>query len=386
VRTSLSQGLAGGQTWNLGLNSADPGRIDSTVHATKGLLTFNGTLTGVQPGGGITQGVINGSSAYTLNTAVGSQLNWSQLVCTVGAVTVSSNFMNNYLYQFAPQSTLASKDLIGCQFETLIARNSTGTLAGGTGTSACIGLSVVSIMDNESVTYPIVTGLRIKAGANRAGGTATTARVYHAIGLNGGTNGTLTGFYMENPSGGVAMTTLYGMYLESLSAGSSNFAIFTNLGKVSFGDNVAINPIAGTVGLLIQQASTPTVDAVQVKNSAAANLFRVQKNGATSGLLDTMSYASTITLDVTKGNVHKTTTVNATGNATINASAGGVAGEWSSIDIVITNDATSGKVITFGTNFSSTGTLTGTTSKTAVVTFVSDGVTWYERARTTGLT
>jgi hypothetical protein len=171
-----------------------------------------------------------------------------------------------------------------------------------------------------------------------------------------------------------------------LSAGSSNFAIFTNLGKVSFGDNVAINPIAGTVGLLIQQASTPTVDAVQVKNSAAANLFRVQKNGATSGLLDTMSYASTITLDVTKGNVHKTTTVNATGNATINASAGGVAGEWSSIDIVITNDATSGKVITFGTNFSSTGTLTGTTSKTAVVTFVSDGVTWYERARTTGLT
>jgi hypothetical protein len=191
---------------------------------------------------------------------------------------------------------------------------------------------------------------------------------------------------MENPSGGVAMTTLYGMYLESLSAGSSNFAIFTNLGKVSFGDNVAINPIAGTVGLLIQQASTPTVDAVQVKNSAAANLFRVQKNGATSGLLDTMSYASTITLDVTKGNVHKTTTVNATGNATINASAGGVAGEWSSIDIVITNDATSGKVITFGTNFSSTGTLTGTTSKTAVVTFVSDGVTWYERARTTGLT
>jgi hypothetical protein len=94
-----------------------------------------------------------------------------------------------------------------------------------------------------------------------------------------------------------------------------------------------------------------------------------------------MSYASTITLDVTKGNVHKTTTVNATGNATINASAGGVAGESQQMTIVITNDATSGKTITFGTNFSSAGTLVGTTSKTATITFVSDGVTWYETGR-----
>ena len=116
-----------------------------------------------------------------------------------------------------------------------------------------------------------------------------------------------------------------------------------------------------------------------------SNVLRmsVHASGAISGTMDTMTYASTISLDVTKANLHKTTTVNATGNATINASAVGTAGQhmW----ILIVNDATSGKVITFGTNFKSTGTLTGTTSKQATIHFISDGVSWSEVARTLNL-
>ena len=116
-----------------------------------------------------------------------------------------------------------------------------------------------------------------------------------------------------------------------------------------------------------------------------ANTLRmsIHQSGAISGMMDTMAYAATISLDVTKPNLHKTTTVNATGNATINASAVGTAGQhmW----ILIVNDATSGKVITFGTNFRSSGTLTGTASRQATIHFISDGVSWSEVARTLNL-
>ncbi len=98
----------------------------------------------------------------------------------------------------------------------------------------------------------------------------------------------------------------------------------------------------------------------------------------------TFAYASTITLQITNPanpfGTYETTTVNATGNATINASGGGNPGQ--EINIIINNDATSGKVITFGTHFRSTGTITGTTSKAALISFISDGTSWFEKCRT----
>ncbi len=98
----------------------------------------------------------------------------------------------------------------------------------------------------------------------------------------------------------------------------------------------------------------------------------------------TITYATTIAMDVSKTLQQKVTTVNATGNATINASVGGQAGQ--ELKILIVNDSTSGKVITFGTNFKSSGTLTGTTSKSALISFISDGTNWYEQFRTLAIT
>lgn len=99
--------------------------------------------------------------------------------------------------------------------------------------------------------------------------------------------------------------------------------------------------------------------------------------------IDVMTYAAVIGLVVNNANVHKTTTVNATGNATINANSAGNAGQ--EMTIIIANDATSGKVITFGTNFRSAGTITGTASKTATIKFTSDGTAWFETCRTLAL-
>jgi hypothetical protein len=107
-------------------------------------------------------------------------------------------------------------------------------------------------------------------------------------------------------------------------------------------------------------------------------VFRLFGSNPSTGM-DSMTYGSTISLDVTAAGLHKTTTVNATGNTTINASSGGTAGQH--ISIIIVNDATSGKTITFGTNFRSAGTVAGTVSKAATVQFVSDGTSWFEVSR-----
>lgn len=95
-------------------------------------------------------------------------------------------------------------------------------------------------------------------------------------------------------------------------------------------------------------------------------------------------YASTITLKIQNGGTHETTTVNATGNCTISTDGPGYPGQH--LYVVIINDGTSGKTITFGTNMSSNGTLSGTTSKTAAIQFVSNGEGWYEVSRQTGMT
>jgi hypothetical protein len=99
--------------------------------------------------------------------------------------------------------------------------------------------------------------------------------------------------------------------------------------------------------------------------------------------METMAYASAVRLETTAGDVHKTTTSNAVGNATINAATAGLAGQhmW----VIIVNDQLSGKTINFGSNIKSAGPLVGSPGKSATLQFISDGTAWYEVARTTNL-
>ncbi len=99
--------------------------------------------------------------------------------------------------------------------------------------------------------------------------------------------------------------------------------------------------------------------------------------------METMAYARTVSLETTAGDVHKTTTSNAVGNATINAATAGLAGQhmW----VIIVNDQISGKTVTFGSYFKSAGPLMGSAGKSATLQFISDGTAWYEVARTGNL-
>jgi hypothetical protein len=99
--------------------------------------------------------------------------------------------------------------------------------------------------------------------------------------------------------------------------------------------------------------------------------------------METMPYQPVMTLDVTAGDLHKIRTAPTGSNATLNASTGGLPGQhmW----IIIANDSTSAKTIAFGSNFLSTGPVTGAAGKSSTLQFVSDGTAWYEVARTAGL-
>jgi len=158
----------------------------------------------------------------------------------------------------------------------------------------------------------------------------------------------------------------------------------------------AADAASGSITLQLGDAEGAT--AFSVKDSLGQNVLSLDSNGnlvvdtiaaggpvwelgeyvEASGV-DMMTYAATISLDITKPAMHKTTTVHATGNATINASAAGAAGQ--SLSVLIENDATSGKTITFGTNFRASATVVGTISKAAVVSFISDGAAWFEAGR-----
>lgn len=89
----------------------------------------------------------------------------------------------------------------------------------------------------------------------------------------------------------------------------------------------------------------------------------------------TLTYASVMSLDVTTGVVFKFTT-SSVGNATVNATSGGVSGQV--IKVIIVNDASAIRTITWGTNFRTPGTTSPTaTSRVAVCTFISDGTSWF---------
>jgi hypothetical protein len=99
--------------------------------------------------------------------------------------------------------------------------------------------------------------------------------------------------------------------------------------------------------------------------------------------METVPYARALTLETTAGDVHKTTTNNSIGDATIGAATAGIAGQhmW----VIVVNDQISAKTITFANHLKSAGALTGTPGKTATLQFISDGSAWYEVARTTNL-
>ncbi len=131
----------------------------------------------------------------------------------------------------------------------------------------------------------------------------------------------------------------------------------------------------GSGAQLLIDAQVSTVSKWKVSNTGT-----VTQIGPLIATPSALTYASPTSVDVTLASVYTVTTVNATGSVTFNATAGGTAGQ--EMTILITNDATSAKTITFGTNFKTTGTLTASAaSRQTTISFRSDGTNFLETGR-----
>ncbi len=214
-----------------------------------------------------------------------------------------------------------------------------------------------NVVNSGTITTGTYTGYR-QLATIATGVTLSTATGYAFAMTVGGTVTTGTAFKINNPTVTGTLTTMYGLDIAAITTGGTNIGI-RNLSTQRQVAAFTLGSDAATrTGLLFDQA--------------AEGGFAV--NPATS-----LTYAAPTSVDTTKGPSFKVTTVNATGSVTFNASSGGVDGQL--MMIRITNDGTSGKTITFGTNFKSQATLVGTTSKVCTIMFQSDGTNWYEIAR-----
>lgn len=124
----------------------------------------------------------------------------------------------------------------------------------GTGTVTSLA-ALLGGSQNHS-TGTIITNIGVDAFGLQAG-TGPITNNYAVRAQSGGyTAGTITtdhSVHILSPLNlsGVVMTTHVGLYLESQNIGTTNYAIFTNLGKIQFGDNVSIGgALSGTVASL----------------------------------------------------------------------------------------------------------------------------------------
>jgi hypothetical protein len=167
-----------------------------------------------------------------------------------------------------------------------------------------------------------------------------------------------------SPTGTTPTLTLTGSGAATLTGGAGNMTITAGTGN------------SRTLTLQTTTSGGTATNAVVFGATQSATF-----NGPIIQKVSALTYASPTSVDVTLGNVYTVTTVNATGSVTFNASAGGTSGQ--SMTIIITNDATSAKTITFGTNFVANGTLTPSgAGKVATIQFISNGTNFYEVSRT----
>jgi hypothetical protein len=106
----------------------------------------------------------------------------------------------------------------------------------------------------------------------------------------------------------------------------------------------------------------------------------------TEGGYRTVAYAAAVTPDPLRGSTHKIGTL--TGNITINDPAttlitANYLHAGMETTLVLTQDATGGRTVTFGSAFKTTAAVPTTADSTTTVTFVYDGTYWREKNRAT---
>jgi hypothetical protein len=255
------------------------------------------------------------------------------------------------------------------------------------------------------VTQGTMTGLSVDPPQLQGTGAVTNYYAATFMGGNVGINASApthklevggTGYFQNAVGFGIAApSAVFANYQPIAISGSSGATIDLQAGSTTEGRFVAdVNGMYvvanGYLKLATGSNSGTGTDRVTV---STAGLIRFHNYGAGTLISDgsgNLTSAGAAATSATTGAMTVTMaqsvqTITPTGACTFNAS-GGVAGQR--CNFIVTTSGTSSFVLTFGTNFKTTGTLTTgtTTAKVFVLSFVcKDGTTWCEASRTVAM-
>lgn len=267
--------------------------------------------------------------------------------------------------------------------------------------STVVTLTGVQVLTNKSLTTPkfldganvtrtgsvlgtAIGQMLVEAGAG--GGTTPAFRMRHNASTVAAPSQTLSatligglyaGGYTNAPGYGIDSAAIEFFAQANYTAADQSSSIRLGVTPTGTATRVELLRLTG-LALRLLTGTQLVVGAATMASSLRALALDVV--GPYASVQTVVTYASPTSINVALGHSFKTTTVHATGSVTFNATAGGVADQ--ELTIIIVNDATGAKTITFGTNFKSTGTLVGTVSKQATIRFISDGTNWIEVGRT----
>ncbi len=161
--------------------------------------------------------------------------------------------------QFQNFNTAALTSANGLNFS--VSNNSTGTI---TDLRAVIA-NLVTVANAGTVTRGYLFDLSATVGS---GSTVTTLR---HINLASNVSGTLTNHYYIylNTFANTGGTNNYGIYISDLSAATNNYAIQTNKGLVSLGDQLKVVGWQDIVQNIIKLNSTQTANALEIQPSSS---------------------------------------------------------------------------------------------------------------------
>lgn len=271
------------QTWSAANTFSAITTVSNTTNAsnatTGALVVGNGTsATSVAIGGG---NVYAGGAANRFasgNVAASG----TTLQVTKGSLATSGNDWGILASTTVAPGGASTQNASGIAGNVSIASGASGISGGLTGLDGAIDA------DASANTFALTTALR---GTMRKGGacTITMATAVEAAfsSTAAGTVGTAHGFYMSSManSGGATITTAYGLRIETVTIGATNYAIYTNSGLVRFGDEVLTTASTTTrAGLNVPHGSAPSSPVNGDMWTTTAGLF-VRINGATVGPL-----------------------------------------------------------------------------------------------------
>ena len=427
VATVLSGGLSGGDTLAGGTGSAEDLTLASTTHATRGdiklrdqiiILSENKTHTSAST----TFSALSCDSTLTMNgTSTGSSVRMLNLVPTISWDSNPYSLTSHSLVNLAPTIVNANGEVRDLNFQGGYSSAFTYT-----GTTGVVTLDQhIDFQSNIGITGTVAATQINSFSAGLTVGAGATCTDYYALNVAiasvAGTLTNSTGLLIPAIGGATAIGASItepmvhppkNVVLAATTAIPIDRAIvrLTPTSEVTWGPTVD-SPADGANGQMLTLVNTSvyninlqntTLDAESrfVFSSQSTNRFillpscavtfvyssTVDKWCQVGGSPSILAYAhgslgTTAAIDTTKGDYQTCTT---TTTHTLTAANVGVIGD--KLTLLITNDGTTGRVLTFGTGFQSTGTLTGTISKKAQITFRSNGTYWYEVARSLAMT